>query len=358
MDWKRVSSFAVALLTLGAFVAAPARSEVRVSLDIPVSRTEQASVDAASWKAVPIGQFSPGRPIKVMVNFAGGTGDLSAAIIDEANLNFFRQKLPYRAQRSARQLPPIALEGPTWSYGNYYLLLDNTHAVLASRQVAYRVEYMDKADPESVKALKEMLEKTYAALKEDFVFSDFNIDLKPCGQANAFSAPDITICTELVMDFVAKRRMAALAPVIVHELGHTLLNLWGMPGYDNEDIADEFAAVVLLSGDKDTESGARALSDMITWFSEQDAKAQAVGMLVQGDRHALSIQRVRNLQRIMEDPNPVIARWNRLLYRQMTAKALQRIESSPGAHDDPQLARQILATLRAESAPPVTVTKP
>jgi len=40
----------------------------------------------------------------------------------------------------------------------------------------------------------------------------------------------------------------------------------------------------------------------------------------------------------------------RLLYQHMTPKALERIASQPGANDDPQLARQILALRKPEAA--------
>jgi len=146
---------------------------------------------------------------------------------------------------------------------------------------------------------------------------------------------------------VAKNRNNALVGIFMHELGHALLNVCGMPGYDNEDIADEFAAAALLSSGKD-DVGGQVLSEMITWFSEQDSRAQAVAILAAGDRHAPSIQRVRNLERIMADPSPVIARWNRVLYQHATAKALEKIVSSPGAHDDVELARSVLATMKRE----------
>lgn len=337
-----IRSLLVVVLAL-AWNCAPA--EVHVSSDVPVVVNDQVLVNPASWAVIEIGRFTPGRTIKAVLNFSGGTGDIGAAILDEANLNFYRQGLPFRAHRVERQLPPITLEGATWTYGAYYLLLDNRHAVLAGRQVAFRIEYMDKVDPAAQQQTKEQLEKVYASLKEEFAFPDFDIHVTPCGQPNAFSAPDITLCTELIAQLVAKDRTNALVGIFMHELGHTLLNIWGMPGYDNEDIADEFAAAVLLSDDK-SDVGGQVLSDMITWFSEHDSKAQAVAILAEGDRHAPSIQRVRNLERIMEAPASVIARWNRMLYQHMTPKALERIASKPGAHDDPQLARQILAVMK------------
>ncbi len=323
-------------------------AEVLVSPDVPIVLSGEVLVNAMSTGFVEIARLSPGRQVKATLTFAGGTGDLSAAIVDEANLNFYKQGLPFRAHRVERQLSPITLEGKAWSHGQYYLLLDNRHAAWLGRNVTYRIDYMEKVDAAEQKELKQQFELLYAAIKEEFVFPDFNVHITPCGEANAFSAPDITMCTELLMEMVAKDRGNALAGIFLHELGHTLLNIWGMPGFDNEDIADEFAAVVMLSDDA-SDSGAVVLSDMITWFSEHNSKAQAMAILVAGDRHAPSIQRVRNLERIMENPAPVIERWNRLLYQHMTPKALERIASRPTANDDPQLARQILGLKGAET---------
>ncbi len=323
-----------------------AKADVHVSPDVPVVLTGEVVVNAMSAGVVEIARLSPGRPVKVTLDVAGG--DLSAAILDETNLNFYKQGLPFRAHRVDRQLAPITLEGNTWSHGHYYLLLDNKNAVWLGRNVAYRIDYKDKMDPAGLSDLKKTLGDLYAAVKEEFVFPDFDIHLAPCGEANAYSAPDITMCTELLLEMAAQNRSGALAGIFVHELGHTLLNIWGMPGFDNEDIADEFAAVVLLS-DENAESGAVSLSDMITWFSEHNSKAQAAAILLEGGRHAPSIQRVRNLERIMENPDPVIARWNRVLYQHMTPKALERIASQPKTTDDPQLARQILGIRNVSS---------
>lgn len=327
-----------------------ASAEVHVASEMPVTVEDQVLVNPGAWKAIEIGRFTPGQAISATLSFLGGTGDMSAAIVDEANLNFFRQGLPARGHYAARQVTPIKIEGATWSHGQYYLLLDNRHAILAARQVAYRIEFMEKVDPAAQRVLADGLREMYAAIKDEFIFADFDIHVVPCGQPNAFSSPDITLCIELLLQEALRDRSGAFAGVFLHELGHTLLNLWGMPGYDNEDIADEFAAVVMLSGE-DNESGARALSEMIVFFSEHDSAAQSAAILMRGGRHAPSIQRVRNLERIMANPAPVIARWNRLLYQHMTDKALKRIAANPTSSEDAALARQVLTSRQGAAVP-------
>jgi hypothetical protein len=334
-----VAAFAVGIVTLWQQAAA----EVLVSRDVPVSVVKEVSVAALSASWIEIGKFGRDRDIAVSLQFAGGMGDLSAAIIDEANLNFFRQGLPYRSASVPRQTSPIQLSAKTWGFGRYFLLLDNRHAALAPRQARAEISYFEVMDKDAANALSESLGQAYAMLEQQFEFRDFNIRVEPCGQANAFSAPDITLCTELLFDLFAKDRKNAVLGIFFHELGHSLLNVWNMPGYDNEDIADEFAATLLLTG-RNSQQGEEVLSEMIAWLSEHNSKAQAVDLLAQGSRHAPSIQRVRNLERIMANPEPLVARWNSLLYPRMKDAALAAIVESPGKHDDAALARQLLAT--------------
>ena len=326
---------------------ANADAAVDVSLAAPVSITRTELVNAASFAAVPIGQFAPDKDISVSMNFRGGTGDLAAFVVDEASLNFLRQGVQFHAVGVNRHLSPIAFEAKTWSFGNYFLVLDARHSIFAGRQVNFSVRYTADGSPDGERALKETFEKVYSELKKIFVFKDFDIHVRSCGTVNAFSSPDITLCSELLSQLVAERREDAVAAVLFHELGHSLLNVWGMPGYDNEDVADEFMAIMLLMGNKGG-NGSRALSDVAVWFSEQNSKAQAENMLLRGDRHALSVQRVRNLQRIAQDPSALMERWNHVLYEHMTEATLQQIKRHPGSHDDPSLAGQVLAT-RARS---------
>jgi hypothetical protein len=286
MRCKRTASTA-AMAAILVMTASDVWAAVNVSLDIPVALAERTLVDVTSWKATPLGEFAPGKPMVVHLEFFGGTGDMAARVVDEANLNFFRQGLPYRGFGVDKQVSPVNLNGSTWSHGQYFLLLNNTHAVVAGRQVDYRVQYVQEGPPEAVNAMRSALEEMYTVMQGEFTFADFNIHVQSCGQANAFSSPDITLCNELLSELMKKGRKGALTAIFLHEIGHTLLNVWGMPGFDNEDIADEFAAAVLLSNPNG--DGGKALSELITWFSEQDSRAQAVNMLRAGDRHALSI---------------------------------------------------------------------
>lgn len=135
----------------------------------------------------------------------------------------------------------------------------------------------------------------------------FKVSVRPCGTANAFSGPDIVICTELIADLSSKDLSYAIIPILLHEVGHTLLNLWGLPGHNNEDIVDDFAAAFLAAQSPET------LGDLIKWLDARDSKEEAVLQLVQGGRHTISIQRARNLRETLKHPEEVMRRWARLL---------------------------------------------
>ncbi len=99
--------------------------------------------------------------------------------------------------------------------------------------------------------------------------------------------------------------MGALRSIVLHEVAHTLLNMWGLPGYENEELADEFAAV-RQQRDPD------GLADFVQWLGQQDSTSEALEQLINGDRHPISIQRTRNIKAAAENQQ-LLERWERLL---------------------------------------------
>ena len=63
--------------------------------------------------------------------------------------------------------------------------------------------------------------------------------------------PNITLCAELVEEMASKNMVGAISFAYLHELAHTLMKQWGLPLWDNEDAADEFATAFLLIGKQD-----------------------------------------------------------------------------------------------------------
>lgn len=134
---------------------------------------------------------------------------------------------------------------------------------------------------------------------------DLRVLFKPCGEPTAFYSPDtddITISGELI-DFLdqhyagpeterAESIRGAVYFVFLHELGHALIQRLDFPFTGREeDVADQFAVLLLLQQGEDGEravlSGAQFFYDLA-----QDKAGQPLPFW---DEHALEIQRFYNV---------------------------------------------------------------
>lgn len=325
------------------FVMAHAQAEVFISRIFSTDDVFQKTVDIGAGKywVLPLARRAIGNAYEVRIE----TGnkfykDVSAFIADEENMERFRHRHSYLAEGVQKGIAPFAIRGTVRNPGNYYLLVDNSHALLVDKRIIVTVKMIDALPDGAVEHMKSTLEKMYWNLKQQLVFPDFNIYVRPCGQPNAFSSVasgDITLCTEMISRLANKP--GALLGVLSHELGHTLLNLWGLPGGDNEDVADEFASMVLL----EKEDGGKDIEEYAAYFEKRNTEKEAEFILRTGDRHSLSIQRIRNIRGHALHANTLFQRWNRQLYPHMTEEALRKIVAQPSANDDAALARAELA---------------
>lgn len=161
--------------------------------------------------------------------------------------------------------------------------------------------------PDMVALVKELIEDAIGPLQASHALPSFKILVRPCGFRNAFSNRDVVICTELVLDLVSNSFTEALLPILFHEVAHSLLFLWNLPGFDNEDMADEFAAVLL--GNVNPES----IDVYIKWLEARDSVREAVIQIAEGDRHTISIQRARNMKAALGKQDDLRRRWVNLL---------------------------------------------
>lgn len=174
--------------------------------------------------------------------------------------------------------------------------------------IVARVARVGKRPKEVADQIRQFVAIPFEVLDKFYKLPQLSVIVTPCGTPNAFSTPNIYVCTELVADLSEKGVPQALYPILLHELAHSILYLWELPGYDNEDMADEFAAMLLAKWSPEM------LKEYVSWLNQQDSVSEAVAQLAAGgDRHSLSIQRVRNMQRILDNPEPVMRRWGRLL---------------------------------------------
>jgi Putative metallopeptidase len=200
---------------------------------------------------------------------------------------------------------------------NYYLLLDNRRAWLLSRNVElYVYEILPEATPET-RSEEKQFDTLYQQLKSVFIFPDFQINIRHCGTENAFSSPDITLCTELIESLKEQKLESAITFVFFHELGHTLMRGWDLPIYDNEDDADQFATVFLIMSHR--ESG--ALQAAQRWAA-QTSEQEALAKIWVDDRHTLSAQRARNIIRWLNNQQELVRQWQRILVPNVQTEAL------------------------------------
>ncbi len=335
------------LVALGCFlglVSVSAYPEVTVAPQVVQQSSKQSvAIGPKRMVVLDLGHFDQGDAVAIEVEVANAVyKDLSVYVVDAANVGLARQNQQFKAIDGVnKKIAPIQLKAKVEQLGPHYLVLDNRFAGMVEKKVTYRIATLKRLTEGQTRAIRDPLVKMYAGLKQVFNFKDFNIHVRSCGQANAFSTiatGDVTLCTELYEQMLDKP--GALAGVTLHELGHTLLNLWGSPHYGDEDVADQFATIVLLRGG---ESGKRALSEWMQWFAAQDSGAQARVMLTRGSTHSLSVQRIRNIQESTRNTADLVKRWNNVLYPHMTDIALRQIARNPSALDDGELANKELS---------------
>ena len=184
------------------------------------------------------------------------------------------------------------------------IILNNTNKSVDLKVTVFRLGIRST---QVVGEMKKIIELPIKSLDAFYKLPKFKILITPCGYVNAYSSPDIIICSELIADLEQKNLNDALYPILLHELAHSILYLWGLPGYDNEDFADEFATVFLAGVEP------KLVDAFISYLSSNDSVSEAIVQLVNGDRHTISIQRARNMKKILENPDPLLKRWAKFL---------------------------------------------
>jgi len=226
----------------------------------------------------------------------------------------------------------------------YHLIVDNQRAALLSRSVnVYSYAVLPEPTDDSRK-IQQGMESFYQGLRRLFVFQDFRIIVRYCGFVNAFSdsrTGSITLCKELVEKLAGQGLNQAMTFVFFHELGHTLLNLWGYPMADNEDAADEFATVFMLMLKQQ-----QAALEAAQWWASDVPKKQrqeALSKLMTDDRHTLSPQRARNIIRWLNQRDELLRRWQKMLAPNMQTPVLASLDKSTESWIDHELVRSELA---------------
>ncbi len=276
----------------------------------------------------------------------GGLNDkIRVLLLDGANYQLFTAHQPFKVypgtSGSVRGIGKYEFRVP--QAGVYYVVLDNGKAWLMPRKVTL---HLDAILPQSTPASEEIrtaFENEYSMLKKVFVFHDFQTFVRHCGIVNAFSNPNITLCVELIEELQANEMTPAVTFVYLHELGHTLMKEWGLPLWDNEDAADEFATAFLLMGKQQ----AIALTAAQWWGSESVNAKDAIAKIWMDDRHSLSPQRARNIIHWVNNRNDLVPRWEHVFIPNMQTAVLESMLRDPAVSEKDS----VRSELRKRGAP-------
>lgn len=155
--------------------------------------------------------------------------------------------------------------------------------------------------------LRNLISVYYTAPYMDFRFPSVDVIVKPCGAINAYASDKIILCTEIVNDLYNKKQSEALAFILYHEMGHYILEKLKLPGYDNEDFVDEFAAFLLLNLKQK-----QIIDSFQKYIAGGDVMDEFISKMYFHDRHSFTFERVRNLNRIMNNGEKTRTKWIRL----------------------------------------------
>jgi Putative metallopeptidase len=262
----------------------------------------------------------------------GGVNDkIQVSLLDADNYQLFLTHRPFRqfpgASGTVRGIGKYTFKIP--QDGVYYIVLDNGHALLLPRSVTLHLDAILPQNTLASEQLRIALQALYSKLGQVFIFPDFGTSVRHCGVVNAFSNPNITLCAELLEELQARGVPDVIVFVYLHELGHTMMREWGLPLWDNEDAADEFATAFLLMGKQK-----KIALDSAQWWQSEGATTQdAVAKIWMDDRHSLSPQRARNIVHWVNNADDITQRWERVFIPHMQTASLQGMLNDPAMSD-------------------------
>jgi hypothetical protein len=288
-------------------------------------KTEQTRVEGYGSIEFLYPNYRPGdRLIVSVVPEYAGRGEWGIVVIDAANLNRFNQGLPSKYVTQNGPTPIVRFVAQ--NAGKLYVLIVNKSALAA--RITYSIHGIRHLTPQEAAPLKADFAARYAAAQAAFTFPGFDIRVVPCGEANAFSSPTITICAELVSQLVNGDYAMALGPIFYHELAHSLLKVWGDSRHSSEEVADELGIVLSLLFDSDTRQN---LSTMAAWLSTLDTTNEFLAKVLFGDKHAFSVDRIKKIFSIAPHTvqQEILLRWMKFLVPHMTRRLLMVHSNDP-----------------------------
>lgn len=167
-----------------------------------------------------------------------------------------------------------------------------------------------------------------ALIRKTIIAPEIDLQVIPCGEANAFSSPSITLCTELVSEMVTSYDAYGIDAVFYYELAHSLLRVWDDNRYKDEVVADELGVVLssLLN-----EKHYMSQRSIVKFLSRFDTGNEFMSKAYFGDRHPYSIDRIQKIGLLAaSQPHFSLIRdqWMVYLIPRLTAGYLRAIVST------------------------------
>jgi hypothetical protein len=235
--------------------------------------------------------------------------------------------------------------------GDYFVVLDNRSGQ-EQRAVTVAVRAA-RADAGQKKSAQETLATFEQQLHQIFVFDPFPIGTKKCGTPKAFAGPSgIILCEEYVhhLSDVLKdqeRTRDALSFSIFHEVARVLLAKWNSPFSASEEMADEFATVLMIMVNQKNRVIATA-----EYFVKNPSASETLQKLFGDDRHPLSVQRAQNVLSWVKDPQ-LVRKWQKVLVPHMQTALLKRLRQQPTPWTDLPLVERELAERGSKRKVPI-----
>jgi len=303
-------------------------------------------VGTAAWKGGRIQNIPIGAKISIEARSDGPVGVL---LLDSEGYAAFPESERTVFRGNTQDKLAFSVLAPTT--GDYYVIVDNRNGSESrSVELDIRGETDDSrpppapedlsADPPDAEAKLATFEERLAQL---FVFEPFGIRVRGCGQPQAFvDASGVVLCKEYLHKLREhledpKKMENALLFTLFHEIGHVLLAQWEYPTFASEETADEFATVLIVMLEQKERLRAQA-----EFFKANASVFEIISKALSNDRHPLSGQRARNIQRWSEDPG-LVRRWQPVFVPHMQTSLLERLKQTPRPWTDRALVERELA---------------
>lgn len=250
--------------------------------------------------------FDNGRDIYFVQSQTSAPG-LALVIVDDRDRQANKPDPEFLERRSLIGRERFQLKPAPSDQGTVMYVVNTTDAPV---WLSIRIDRKGYRPPSVNDPLAEYMSSLPRAVAQLYRVPPLRIEVKPCGFENAIATSEkILVCSELVNDLIEHDEFAAIHAIIAHELSHKLLWSWRIPGWDNEDLADEFAGVIFAQPSNGPE---KELNAFIRWLDRRDPVAERLAREA-GDTHSLGIERARALRRILDNPAPYTEQWERRL---------------------------------------------